>query len=97
MPYLAERFSACPEIARFDDGAHKEAWALAISFADLEESFRVVLDDFLPKICDAAPSEVNDALFDLGEEFRHVLWHILEAQKYYRYLVEQNARFLPRK
>jgi hypothetical protein len=30
---LAERLAKCPEVSRFDDGEHKEAWALAPAVA----------------------------------------------------------------
>jgi hypothetical protein len=86
---LAERLSRCSEVTRYDAGKHKEAWALAGSFADLEGSFRALLDEQLPKLAQGnlSPSETYDLLLDIGEEFRHVLYHILEQQKFYKYLV----------
>ena len=93
---MAERLSKCPEVTRFDEGQHKEAWGLAGSFADLEDSFRAFLDDQLPKLGEdnLKPEEICDLLLEIGEEFRHILYHILEQQKFYRYLVpEGTAQF----
>ncbi len=86
---LAERLSKCAEVTRFD-GQEKEAWTLAHAFADLEESFRVFLDDQLPKLAqeNLEPEEMHDLLLDIGEEFRHILYHIQDP-KFYRYLTPE--------
>jgi len=91
---VAEWLSRCPEVTRYDAGEHKEAWALADSFADLEGSFRALLDEQLPKLAQGnlPPSETYDLLLDIGEEFRHILYHILEQQKFYRYLVPEGTK-----
>ncbi len=85
---LAKRLSECPEITRYDSGEHKEAWALADGFSDLEEAFRTFLDEYLPKLAD--PQLRGEALVEvlqgIGEEFRTILWHIQEP-KFYSYLL----------
>jgi hypothetical protein len=88
VAHLAERLSRCSEVTRYDAGEHNEAWALASSFADLEGSFRALLDEQLPKLVQGnlPPAETYDLLLDIGEEFRHVLYHIFEQQEFYRYL-----------
>jgi len=90
---LAERLAQCPDVTRFDEGQHKEAWALADSFADLEDSCRAFLDDQLPKLVDEnlKPEETCDVLLEIGEEFRHILYHIIEQQKSYKYLVPEGT------
>jgi len=93
---LAARLSRCPEVTRFDEGQHIEAWGLAGSFADLEDSFRALLDEHLPKLVqeNLSPSEMHDLLLDIGEEFRHVLYHILEQQRFYKYLVQEGTEVI---
>ena len=88
---LAKRLSRCPEVALYDAGEHKEAWALADSFADLEGSFRALLDERLPKLAQAnlSPSETYALLLDIGEDFRHILYHIIKQQKFYEYIVPE--------
>ena len=90
---LAERLSACPDVMRMDEGQHKEAWALADSFTDLEDSMRAFLDDQLPKFGDEnlKPEEICDLLLEIGEEFRHILYHVLENQKFYKYLFPEGT------
>lgn len=84
---LVERLSQCPEVSRYDRGNEKEAGVLAHSFGDLEESFRTFLNEQLPKLMDeqASAAELCDVLLEIGEEFRHILYHIHDP-KFYQYL-----------
>jgi hypothetical protein len=93
VAHLAERLSGCSEVTRYDAGEHKEAWALAGSFSGLAGSFRALLDEQLPKLAERnlPPSETYDLLLDIGEEFRHILYHILEQQRFFKYLVPEGS------
>jgi len=88
---LADRLSKCPQVTRHDKGDEKEAGTLAHAFGDLEESFRTFLDGQLPRLMNdqASPEELYDALLDIGEEFRHILYHIYDP-KFYSYLRNQS-------
>lgn len=87
---LADRLSRCPEVTRYDEGENREAWTISHAFADLEESFRKFLDDHLPKLMQdqAEASRTYDLLLEIGEELRHILYH-LKDPRFYRYLHEQ--------
>ena len=87
---LAERLDKCEQVRRYDTVAEKQAWALAHNLLDLAESFRTFLEDQLPRLHDASLSctELDDVLGDIGEEFRHILWHIHSAE-FYAYLVDK--------
>lgn len=67
-------------------GEHKESWALAHTFADLETMFRDFLEEELPKLVQAEGEELAGLLFEIGVDFQHILYHISEHQKFYRYL-----------
>jgi hypothetical protein len=84
---LAERLSTCKAVTKFDVCEEREAWTLAHAFADLEESFRRFLEEQLPRLAQGQlkESEVHDLLLEIGEEFRHILYHIKDP-KFYRYL-----------
>lgn len=86
---LAERLSRLSIITENNNDKNKEEWTIAYSFADLEESFTKFLEDFLPKIQQAKLSdeELKNILLDIGEEFRHILYHI-NSMEYYNYLRE---------
>lgn len=84
---LAERLSECPQVTRFDKEGNVEAWTLAQAFADLEESFSRFLDEQLPKLLERPLSDedLNILLLEIGEEFRHVLYHV-HAPDFYKFL-----------
>jgi len=90
---LAEHLSRCPEVKRFDEGENVEAGDLADSFAEIERSLRTFLDEQLPKLAvgDSTPPETFSLLLDIGEEFRRLLYHMLEHQKFYKYLVSEDT------
>lgn len=87
LKMLAERLSTCQEVSKFDKDGHNEAWAIAHGFSDLEESFREILDVQFPKLVNEplSQSEINDLLLDIGEELRHILYHIRDLE-FYKYL-----------
>jgi hypothetical protein len=84
---LADRLSKCPDVAKYDYESVKEGGVLAHALGDLEECFVAFLNEHLPRLMDdqSRPAEIFDALLDLGEEFRHILYHIHDP-KFYQYL-----------
>jgi hypothetical protein len=84
---LADRLSRLPEVAGLDDSDEKEAERLARAFADLEQSFQRFRDEQLPRlmIAQLSDSELGGLLLEIGEEFRHIGYHLREP-KFYRYL-----------
>lgn len=99
MNRLAERLSKRPEVSRFDTGQHKEGWALADSFADIESEFRDFLDEQLPKLVQSEGEALSGLLFEIGVAFQHIMYHIIEQQKFYKYLVPEGTEVFgePRK
>jgi len=94
---LAERLNRCEQVTRYDTAAEKQASKLAYDFLDLAESFRTFLNEQLPKLRDESLScaELDGVLTDIGEEFRHILWHIHNAE-FYAYLRDDAAAASPR-
>jgi hypothetical protein len=90
---LANQLAKCPQVNKYDVANDREAWALTHSFADLESSFRTFLNDQLPQLAkgELTPDDTYDLLLDIGEEFRHILYHIIEQQKFYKYLISEGA------
>jgi len=87
---LAEILSLCPEVTKFDAGEDKEAWALAHAFSDIEESILSLTEKQLPMLIQSQleASEVKELLLQIGEELRHILYHIKDS-KFYRYLYQE--------
>lgn len=84
---LVERLSRIPAVAKYDRPGEPQAATLAQSLSDLEESFRTTLGVLLPKLLDRSlePADLNDVLLDIGEELRHVLYHIRDP-RFFAYL-----------
>jgi ATP:corrinoid adenosyltransferase len=86
---LAECLNRCEHVTRYDTEAEKQAWTLAHSLLDLAKSFRTILDEQLPQLRDEALSceEIHDVLLEIGEEFRHILYHVRDPE-FYAYLCD---------
>ena len=84
---IAERLEICQQVKEYDTPDEKQAWMLAHNLLDLEESFQTFLDQQLPKLEkeELNSDQINDILFEIGEELRHVLYHIRDAE-FYSYL-----------
>ncbi|HXD30443.1 MAG TPA: hypothetical protein VN643_04985 [Pyrinomonadaceae bacterium] len=81
---LAALLQQCPEVTRYDTAEEDEASTLAHDFADLEESFREILFSLFPQLMnrDVDSAKRYDLLLDIGEEFRHILYHIKNSKFY---------------
>ena len=85
---LESRLSQIPEVARFDAPGEPQGHTIAHALDGWENSFSEVLDVLLPKLTGSSLSsdELNDVLLDIGEEFRHILYHLHDT-KYFEYIL----------
>jgi hypothetical protein len=86
---LRQRLQQCREIARWDEGEWNEAEVLVHALADLEESLEKLVKDLLPQVAsnEVVGQELLGVLHEIGEEFRHVLYHVKDP-KFYRYVTD---------
>ncbi len=89
---LAEHLQKVPTVNRYDSQEHNESWALAQTFADLEEEFRGFLDDNLPKLVKMEGEDLHLELVEIGVGLQHILHHIIEHQEFYKYLVPEGTK-----
>jgi hypothetical protein len=90
---LANRLSHIPEVAQFDMPGEPQGDTLAHALSHWEDSFAAILDELLPKLVKeeaASAEQTNDILHDLGDQLRHILYHIRDT-KYFRYLLDDEA------
>jgi len=85
---LALRLQRSNKVNAFDNGDYKESGTLAHCFSDLESSFSTFLDILLPKLMieNITPEEIEDTLFDIGQELNHILYHIKTAKYFKDYI-----------
>lgn len=79
MRALEKRLERCPALARY---GKDEAMSLAYNFAELEQSMQTFLREELPKLLDPSVEgeRIDDLLFEIREEFRHILYHIHDPE-----------------
>ena len=81
---LAAVLSRCTDVTRHEPDGE---WDLAHALLDLEQSFMRFTEELLPKLekTNLSSDEICDVLHTIGEEFRHVLYHIGDST-YFGYL-----------
>lgn len=79
---LAQHLSLCPKVTRYNKGEEKQAWTIAHAFRDIEESFHKIFDVEIPILMDNSkdPNELYQTLLDIGEELRHIIYHIKDVE-----------------
>jgi len=83
---LAEKLQNFHCVNRFDSSHEPESWRIANSLYDLKGSFKKILDIHLPALEEANSEErIQDTLLDIGEELRHILYHIKDPE-FFSYL-----------
>jgi hypothetical protein len=89
---LTQRLRNVPAVARLDAPNEPQASTIAYSLAELERSFREVVNNQLPRLLDQTLGErqLYETLLDIGEEFRHILYHLKDAA-FYSYLVDDES------
>lgn len=60
----------------------EEAWEIGTGLADIKESTTRLFDDLIPALlhADPASAEVENLLHEIGEEYRHILYHITNTR-----------------
>jgi hypothetical protein len=88
---LARKLVRFQCVTKHDHDGEIEGGTLANGFADLEKSFRKFIGELLPKLASEALTEreVHDVLLSIGEEFRHINYH-LRDNRFYQYLWENS-------
>jgi len=86
---LEKRLSQIPEVAKFDVRGEPQGHTIAHALRGWEDSFAAVLDNLLPRLVaeNASLEELADTLHDIGDELRHILYHIHDT-RYFGYLLD---------
>jgi hypothetical protein len=90
---LANRLSRIPEVAGFDISREPQGETIVHALDGWEDSFAEILDVLLPKLVKDKPAsteDLNDTLHEIGDQLRHILYHIQDT-KYFGYLLDDRA------
>jgi hypothetical protein len=83
---LARKLEAVPQVARGASADEPGGWRLAYSLMEMDGSMSRI-QQTLTRIRneEVDPAELHGLLTDIGEELRHVLYHVKDSQ-FYEYL-----------
>jgi hypothetical protein len=91
LKYLGNILRKSRKVHMYDSENEKEADRLAHSLLDMQESFREIYESLLPQLTSENIDEekIDNVLYEIGEELRHILYHIKDP-RFYSYLAEEN-------
>jgi hypothetical protein len=77
------------KVNSFDKEGKLESETLAHSLLDISESSHTLLNELFPKLelNNLSEEEINGLLIEIGEELRHIFYHIKDST-FYNYLNE---------
>jgi len=84
---LARKLETCIDVAKLDTADEKEAWTLAHDILDLDEAFKELTSGLFRRLesAELSSDEINDVLLEIGEQLRHIRYHI-DDSRYFAYL-----------
>jgi mannitol-1-phosphate/altronate dehydrogenase len=84
---LADNLQRVSKVTELDTKESDESWNLTRNLEEIEAACEKLVDELIPTLVDsgATDDEIYDALLDIGEEFRQLVYHIFDNQ-FYRYL-----------
>jgi len=83
---IIENLRKSKKINSYDSLEEREADTVAHALLDMLESFKTV-SNFVTKLNESklTEEEVDELLLDVGEELRHIIYHV-DDMKFYSYL-----------
>ncbi len=86
---IIDNLNKSRKVASYNREKENESETLAHCFLDIEESCKVMITELFPKLLSDNMNEddIDEIIYDIGEEFRHVLYHIKDSI-FYNYLQE---------
>lgn len=89
---LEDKLRKYKVVNQFNKKGYLEASTIAHSMQDLEESFNKFLSELLPRLVNEELNEVDmsDLLLDISMEFKHIYYHLRDAETFKPYVSEEN-------
>ena len=86
---ITKNLEKSEKVTKYSTPVENQADTLANAFIDIEESMVTIIREQIPKLYlhNLNSSEVDELLSAIGEEFRHILYHINDT-KLYNHLME---------
>lgn len=90
LSLMTKNLDKLKKVRSYDSIEEPESHVMAFSFLEIEESCKKLIRNYFPALYSGTLSEedINDLLLDIGEEFRHIMYHINDM-RFYQYLKEE--------
>ena len=81
---LIKNLEKCERVTKYSTSEENQADTLANSFLDIENALNVIIKEQIPRLYlnDLDANDVDDLILDIGEELRHILYHIYDTKVY---------------
>lgn len=80
MTGLVKKLASQKMLAQHDTREETEAERLAHALCDMKESFETYLNVLFPKLINASDEEIADCLYEIGDEVRHIAYHLQDSK-----------------
>ncbi len=83
---IAENVRKSKSVNSFDTNLEREADTISHALLDMQESFKII-EDLICKLHskDISGEDIDSILLEIGEELRHIMYHIQDT-RFYNYL-----------
>jgi len=81
---IVHNLEKCHRVTQYSSVDENQANTLANSFIDIEEELRKIIDEQIPKLYskNLTAEEVDDLILEIGEELRHLIYHVNDTKVY---------------
>lgn len=86
---ITRNLEKCERITKYSTKDENQADTLANAFIDIEESIKKIANIDIPQLYlkDLKEEDIDNLILDIGDELRHLLYHIKDT-KVYNYLFD---------
>jgi hypothetical protein len=86
---LSRNIEKCKRVTRYSTETYNEVDTFVHALIDIEESLKQIINEDIPKLYlnELNEEDIDDIILNIGEEFRHLLYHIKDT-KVYNYILE---------
>lgn len=84
LKLITYNLNRCERVRRYNSKDENEVETLANAYIDIEESINILLpllSNFYAE--DISIEKIDDLVLDIGEELRHILYHIYDTKTYH--------------
>jgi hypothetical protein len=81
---ISANLEKCERVSQYSTDTENQCETLAHAFLDMQDAMQVIINERIPMLYlrNLNSNEVDDLILDIGEELRHILYHINDTRVY---------------